>query len=70
MSNLLFQVGDRVLRADVHHPQYLREGIVIRVIRNREGIDALLEYVIDYGIDSVVLFENDVLRPILDAKAA
>jgi hypothetical protein len=70
MSDLMFQVGDRVLRADVCHPQYLREGIVIRVIRNREGIDALVEYVIDYGIDSVVLFENDVLRPILDAKAA
>ena len=70
MSDLMFQVGDRVLRADVRRPQYLREGIVIRVIRNREGIDALVEYVIDYGIDSVVLFENDVLRPILDAKAA
>ena len=41
-----------------------------RVIRNREGIDALVEYVIDYGIDSAVLFENDVLRPILDEKAA
>ena len=70
MSNLLFQVGDRVRRADVRHPQYLREGIVTRVIRNREGIDALVEYVIDYGIDSAVLFENDLLRPTLDAKAA
>jgi hypothetical protein len=70
MSNLMFHVGDRVLRADVRNPQHLREGIVIRVIRNREGIDALVEYVIDYGIDTTVLFENDVLRPILDAKAA
>jgi hypothetical protein len=40
------------------------------VIRNREGIDALVEYVIDYGIDSAVVFENDVLRLILDARAA
>ena len=70
MSNLLFQVGDRVLRADVRHPQYLREGIVTRVIRNREGIDALVEYVVDYGADSVVLFKHDVFRPILNAKAA
>jgi hypothetical protein len=70
ISNLMFQVGDRALRADVRHPQYLREGIVTRVIRNREGIDALAEYVIDYGIDSAMLFEHDLLRPILDAKAA
>ena len=70
MSNLLFQMGDRILRTDVHHPQYLREGIVTRVIRNRKNIDTLVEYVVDYGIDSVVLFENDLLRPILDAKAA
>jgi len=69
MSNLMFQVGDRDLRADVRHPQYLREGIVTRLIHNREGIDALVEYVTDYGIDSAVLFENEVLRPILDAKA-
>lgn len=70
MSNLMFQVGDRVVSADVRHPQYLREGIVTRVIRNREGIDALVEYMIDYGIDSTELFEHDLLRPILDAKAA
>ena len=70
MSNLMFQVGDRVVSADVHHPQYLREGIVTRVIRNREGIDALVQYVIDYGIDSAVAFEHDVSRPILDTKAA
>jgi len=70
MSNLVFQLGDRVLCADVRHPQYLREGIVTRVIRNREGIDSLAEYVIDYGIDSAVVFENDVFRLILDAKAA
>jgi hypothetical protein len=70
MSTLMFQVGDRVLRADVRHPQYLQEGIVTRVIRNREGIDALVQYVIDYGIDSAVVFEHDVSRPILDTKAA
>jgi hypothetical protein len=70
MSNLMFRVGDRVLRADVRNPQYLQEGIVTRMIPNREGIDTLVEYVIDFGIDCAVLFENDLLHVLLDAKSA
>jgi hypothetical protein len=70
MSNLMFQIGDRVLRADVSNPQYLHEGIVTRVIPNREGIDSLGEYVIDFGIDYIVLFGNELLQLIPDAKSA
>ena len=70
MSNLTFQIGDRVLRADVGNPQYLQEGIVTRVIPNREGIDSLGEYVIDCGIDYIVLFGNELLQLIPDAKSA
>jgi hypothetical protein len=46
------------------------EGIVIRVIPNREGIDTLVEYVIDFGIDRAVPFENDLLHLLLDAISA
>ena len=70
MSNLMFRVGDRVLRADVRNPQYLQEGIVIRMILDREGIDGLAEHVIDFGIDCAVLFENDLLHRLPDAKSA
>jgi hypothetical protein len=70
MSNPMFRVGDRVLRADVRNPRYLQEGIVIRVIPNREGIDTLVKYVVDFGIDCAVLFENDLLHVLLDAKSA
>ena len=62
MSNLTFQIGDRVLRADVRNPQHLQEGIVTRVTPNREGIDSLVVYVIDFGSDYAVLFENELLQ--------
>ena len=67
MSNLTFQIGDRVLRADVRNPQHLQEGIVTRV---REGIDSLVEYVIDFGSDYAVLFENELLQLVPYAKSA
>jgi len=70
MSNLTFQIGDRVLRADVSKLQNLQEGIVIRVTPNREGIDSLVEYVIDFGSDYVVLFENELLQLVPSAKSA
>ena len=67
MSNLTFQIGDRVLRADVRNPQHLQEGIVTRV---REGIDSLVEYVVDFGSDYAVLFENELLQLVPYAKLA
>ena len=70
MSNLTFQIGDRVLRTDVRDPQHLQEGIVTRVIPNREGIDSLVEYVIDFGIDYAVLFQNELLQLVPYAKSA
>ena len=70
MSNLTFQIGDRVLRADVRNPQHLLEGIVTRVRPNREGIDSLVEYVIDFGSDYAVLFENELLQLVPYAKSA
>jgi hypothetical protein len=70
MSNLMFQIGDRVLRADVRNPQHLQEGIVTRVTTNREGIDSLVEYVIDFGSDYAVLFENELLQLVPYAKSA
>jgi hypothetical protein len=70
MSNLTFQIGDHVLRADVLNPQHLQEGIVTRVTPNRAGIDSLAEYVIDFGSDYAVLFENELLQLVPYAKLA
>ena len=70
MSNLTFRIGDRVLRADVRNPQHLQEGIVTRVTPNREGIDSLVEYVIDFGSDFAVLFENELLQLVPYARSA
>jgi hypothetical protein len=70
MSNLTLQIGDRVLHADVRNPQHLQEGIVRRVISNRECIDSLVEYVIDFGIDYAVLFENELLQLVPYAQSA
>jgi predicted SPOUT superfamily RNA methylase MTH1 len=70
MSNFTFQIGDRVLRADVRNPQHLREGIVTRVTPNQEGIDSLVKYVIDFGSDYAVLFENELLQLVPYAKLA
>jgi hypothetical protein len=71
MSNFMFQIGDRVLAADVRDPagQSLQEGIITRVIPNQEGIDSLVQYVIDFGVECRVLFENE-LEWVVQAKSA
>jgi len=40
------------------------------VITNRECIDSLVEYVIDFGIDYAVLFENELLQLVPYAQSA
>ena len=40
------------------------------VTTNRGGIDSLVEYVIDFGSDYAVLFENELLQLVPYAKSA
>jgi len=72
MSNFMFQIGDRVLGADVGNAECsesLQEGIITHVIPNQEGIDSLVQYVIDFGMDCRVLFANE-LELVVHAKSA
>jgi hypothetical protein len=68
-SNFTFHIGDRVLSADIRNPECLQEGIIRHVIPNRDGIDSLVQYVIDFGTECRVLFENE-LELVVYAKSA
>ena len=45
----LFKVGDRVERIDVFVPVWMREGMVTKVIPNKDDIDWATQYEVDFG---------------------
>jgi len=45
----LFRVGDRVERIGVLGPQWMKVGIITRVIPNEYGIESATEYEVDFG---------------------
>ena len=44
-----FKCGDHVERIGTLVPIYMRNGVVIRVIPNKSGVDWLNEYEVDFG---------------------
>ena len=44
-----FAVGDHVERIGVLVPEYMRFGVVTRVIANNVGQDVFYEYEVDFG---------------------
>jgi hypothetical protein len=49
VMNSGFKIGDRVERVGALVPTWMRVGIVIRIIPNKQGIDWATEYEVDFG---------------------
>ena len=57
-----FKVGDHVERVGSLIPQYMKSGVVIRVIPDTSGTDWLTEYEIDFGNNQTAMFYETQLR--------
>jgi hypothetical protein len=57
-----FKVGDRVERIGALVPSYMRDGVVRCVIPNKDGIEWLAEYEVDFGDQLIAMFYETQLR--------
>jgi hypothetical protein len=57
-----FKVGDRVERIGSLVPEYMREGVVMRVIPSEHGIDLFTEYEVNFGGLLIAMFYETQLR--------
>jgi len=57
-----FAIGDQVERIGVLVPEYMRYGIVTRVIANNVGQDVFYEYEVDFGNHRLGTFYEPQLR--------
>ena len=57
-----FGVGDTVERIGSLVPQYMRSGIVIRIIPNPQGQDWFTEYEVNFGDTVIATFYETQLR--------
>jgi hypothetical protein len=57
-----FKVGDHVERIGSLVPEYMRSGIVTRVIPNQQGHHLFNEYEVNFGNQVIALFYETQLR--------
>ena len=57
-----FKVGERVERIGSLVPEYMRSGVVTRVIPNPQGQDLFNEYEVDFGNQLIAIFYETQLR--------
>jgi hypothetical protein len=62
-----FAVGDYVERIGSLVPEYMRSGVIIRVIPNDQGLDLFNEYEVNFGNQVIAIFYETQLQ--LAAKA-
>lgn len=58
----MLKVGDLVERIGILLPQYMKNGIVIRVIPNKDGLDWFTEYEVNFSNRQIALFYETQLR--------
>lgn len=63
----VFKVGDHVERIGSLVPQYMRDGIVVRVTPNKDGIERLTECEVTFGDRMLAIFYEAQLRLISTA---
>jgi hypothetical protein len=63
-----FKVGDRVERVGPFVPNYMKNGVVTRVIPNDAGMDWLSEYEVNFGNNQIAIVYEMQLKPAQDAK--
>ena len=57
-----FKVGDYVERTGSLVPTYMRSGAIVQVIPDKNGVDWLTEYKIDFGDNQIATFYETQLR--------
>ena len=57
-----FKVGDRVERIGSLVPEYMRKGIIVRVIPNADGLELFTEYEVNFDDRIIARFYETQLR--------
>jgi len=57
-----FAVGDYVERIGSLVPEYMRNGVVILLIPNDQGLDLFNEYEVNFGNQVIAIFYETQLR--------
>ena len=57
-----FRVGDQVERIGSLVPDYMRTGVVTRIVTNKDGDDWFSEYAVDFGRGGIVTLYETQLR--------
>jgi len=63
-----FKVGDRVVRIGTLVPEYMREGTIVRVIPNDQGLDLFNEYEVNFGNQVIALLYESQLQLAAEAN--
>jgi hypothetical protein len=56
------QVGDQVERVGGLVPPYMRDGTVLRIIPNKDGLDWFTEYEVNFDGQIIAIFYETQLR--------
>jgi hypothetical protein len=59
---LKFKVGDRVERIGLFVAEYMRSGVITRVIPNNQGVELFNEYEVNFGKQLIAVFYETQLR--------
>jgi hypothetical protein len=57
-----FKVGDHVERVGGLVPPYMRDGTILRVIPNKDGLDWFTEYEVNFDNQTIAIFYETQLR--------
>jgi len=57
-----FAVGDYVERIGSLVPEYMRSGVITRVIPNDQGLELFNEYEVNFGNQVIAIFYETQLR--------
>ena len=59
-----FQVGDRVKRIDAFAPIYMENGTIVQVILDKDGLEQLTQYEVNFADRAIARFYETQLRRI------
>jgi hypothetical protein len=62
-----FKVGDRIERIGSLVPEWMRSGVIMRVIPNDQGQDLFNEYEVNFGNQVIAIFYETQLRLVAEA---
>jgi hypothetical protein len=62
MATMHFRVGDYVERIGILVPEYMKRGVIIRIIPNPDGVEIFTEYEVNFGNQIIANFYHSQLR--------